>query len=173
MFKRHMIKTCVSILAGISLMGSCKKGEAELTDLSDMPVLIKFDIPGNSIVDDEISPEKERQVYLMVTAKYSGLSKLSRLHFKKFNDTLSYYEYTGQSKKGDVLLFVFESTRTTTVGGFTGNATFLKETRFKFIDSGLDLYKRTSGKRQRTVSIFFRTNDKLISFNKDDGFSAW
>jgi hypothetical protein len=173
MFRQNVIKVYILIFASIGVTGGCKKNEAEITDLSDMPVLIKFDIPETLIPGEEVSPEKERRVYLKITAKYSGLSKINRVHFKNFSDTLSYYEYTGQSKKGDVLIFVFESAQAIAVSGFTSNATFLKETRFKFTNTGLELYKRTLGKGQRTVSIFFRTNDKLISFNKDDGFSAW
>lgn len=174
MFMQRMIKVFVLILASISLMVSCKKGEAAIRDLSDMPVAIKFDIPGSAILDDAISPEKERQVDLMVRERYSELLKANRLHFKRFSDTLSYYEYSGQSKKcDDVLLFVFESPQAITISGFTSNVAFMKETRFKFIDHGLELYKRTLGNRQRSVSIFFRTEDALISFNKDDGFSVW
>lgn len=173
MFKQNVIKVYILIFASISVMCGCKKNKAEITDLSNIPVAIKFDIPSNSILGDKISPEKERRVYRKVTEMYSELSKVSLVHFKSFHDTLGYYEYSAQSKNGNVLIFIFESAHTVTISGFRSDVMFTKETRFKLINNGLEIYKRAFERTQHTVSIFFHTNDKSISFNRDDGFSVW
>lgn len=158
----------------------CNRGRFEKNDIikyEDIgPVIIKFSVPKESIVNDgdSLPSNTGETIVTEINNKYKNLDSLKLIHYLHINNTLKYYEYTAKNGKGEVVnLFGAKHNDSNLVlNAFSSETKLSTESRYELDKNTLWVYKQ-SNYRDETVSISYTLEINRIYFGRDDGFSSW
>jgi hypothetical protein len=169
MFKWNAL-VVISLLAIVG----CKEKRYEIIGINKMPVVIKFTIPPNYIVNTQVNSDQEYQIRSKVLKQYPGISNM-QLQLHSNISGIEYYDYTGELVDEKVNVFVFDSRGDLAIRVFKSEIPPDIETRYQLDRDGLRIYKRlpTGKPANIAVKVFYQFKDESISFYHDDGFSIW
>ena len=161
------------IIIAIRFLISCNVDKSDIIELRKIPVVIKFDIPNDTLVNSIMSSKELKFNKEKIQKAIPFLHKFDIINYFKFEKKINYWELNTEIDNELIKIFAFEQNGKFYYKGIKCDSMVNSDTRYFQIENGISLYKKIIFEKSLFSLCVSFNSEKRISIHRDDRFSKW